>query len=137
LSRYDFAFPGADISSSSPDLAAIRGYVNTLQAGGGTAIYDATYAGYQAAAAGMQREPDRLYSIVLMTDGENNVGRDGSRFLADYRALPAAARGVKTFAVLFGEANPAALQQVADTTGGEGVDSRKTSLSQGCKGGRG
>jgi Ca-activated chloride channel homolog len=123
-------FTVADTSSSSPDLAAIRTYVNTLRASGGTAIYDAAYAAYQAAATSMQTEPDRLYSIVLMTDGENNVGRDGTRFLADYRALPAQVRAVRTFAVLFGEASPAELQQVADTTGGRVFDGRSTSLSQ-------
>jgi Ca-activated chloride channel homolog len=119
-----------DTSASSPDLAAIRSFVNSLQAGGGTAIYDAVYTAYQAAQSAMRTEPDRLYSIVLMTDGENNVGRDGTRFLSDYRQLPDNARAVKTFAVLFGEASPAELQQVADTTGGAVFDGRTTPLTQ-------
>jgi Ca-activated chloride channel family protein len=126
--KRDFAVN--DTSASSPDLAAIRSYVGTFQAGGGTAIYDAVYTGYQAAETAMRTEPDRLYSIVLMTDGENNVGRDGPRFVADYRQLPPEVRAVKTFAVLFGEANPAELQQVADTTGGTVFDGRSASLSQ-------
>jgi Ca-activated chloride channel homolog len=58
------------------------------------------------------------------------VGRDGPRFIADYRQLPASVRAVRTFAVLFGEASPAQLQQVADTTGGTVFDGRTTSLSQ-------
>jgi Ca-activated chloride channel homolog len=119
-----------DTGASSPDLAAIRTYVNTFQAGGGTAIYDAVYAGYQAAETAMRTQPDRLYSIVLMTDGENNVGRDGRRFLSDYRLLPDQARAVRTFAVLFGEASPTELKQVADTTGGTVFDGRASSLSQ-------
>jgi Ca-activated chloride channel family protein len=123
-------FSVSDISASSPDLAAIRAYVNTFQAGGGTAIYDAVYTAYQVAERSMQAEPDRLYSIVLMTDGENNAGRDSGRFLADYQRLPASARAVKTFAVLFGEASPAALQQVADETGGTVFDGRSASLNE-------
>jgi Ca-activated chloride channel family protein len=123
-------FTVTDTSASSPDLAAIRSYVNTLQAGGGTAIYDAVYSAYQAAGAAMRSDPGRLYSIVLMTDGENNAGRDSARFLADYRQLPPEVRAVRTFAVLFGEASPAALQQVADTTGGRVFDGRTASLSQ-------
>jgi Ca-activated chloride channel family protein len=119
-----------DTSSSSPDLAAIRSYVNTFQAGGGTAIYDAVYTAYQAAEAAMRLQPDYLYSIVLMTDGENNVGRDGSQFISDYRRLPAGARDVRTYAVLFGEASPDELKQVADTTGGMVFDSRSSSLTQ-------
>jgi Ca-activated chloride channel family protein len=80
----------ADAGASSPDLAAIRAYVNSLQAGGGTAIYDAVFGAYQIAATAMRTEPGRLYSIVLMTDGQNNVGRDGARFLADStRSMPA------------------------------------------------
>jgi Ca-activated chloride channel family protein len=123
-------FTVGDTSQSSPDLAAIRAYVSTFNAGGGTAIYDAVYAAYQAAETDLRREPDRLFSIVLMTDGENNVGRDASRFLTDYRQLPADARGVRTFPVLFGEASPGQLQQVADATGGKVFDSRSSSLSQ-------
>jgi Ca-activated chloride channel family protein len=123
-------FMVTDVSASSPDLAAIRNYVATLQAGGGTAIYDAVYTAYQVAQTGMRQEANRLYSIVLMTDGENNTGRDSSRFLADYGRLPLEVRAVKTFAVLFGEASPQALQQVADTTGGTVFDARSASLSQ-------
>jgi Ca-activated chloride channel family protein len=119
-----------DTGASSPDLAAIRSYVNTFQAGGGTAIYDAVYSAYQAAGAAMAQQPNYLYSIVLMTDGENNVGRDGPAFLSDYRRLPADVRAVKTFAVLFGEASPGELNQVASTTGGMVFDGRSASLSQ-------
>jgi Ca-activated chloride channel homolog len=123
-------FTVADVSASSPDLAAIRSYVATFQAGGGTAIYDSVYTAYQLAQAAMRREPDRLYSIVLMTYGENNVGRDSAHFLSDYNRLPPEVRAVKTFAVLFGEASPQQLQQVATTTGGAVFDARSVSLSQ-------
>jgi Ca-activated chloride channel homolog len=123
-------FTVADVSASSPDLAAIRSYVSSFQAGGGTAIYDSVYTAYQVAAAGIRQEPNRLYSIVLMTDGESNVGRDGPRFLSDYNRLPPEVRAVKTFAVLFGEASPQQLQQVASTTGGAVFDARSSSLSQ-------
>ncbi|TMC13498.1 MAG: VWA domain-containing protein [Chloroflexi bacterium] len=119
-----------DMSASSPDLAAIRSFVNTLRAGGGTAIYDAVYSAYQAAGTAIRAEPGRLYSIVLMTDGENNVGRDGPRFISDYRRLPDDGRAVKTFAVLFGEASPTELKQVTDTTGGQVFDARAASLTQ-------
>jgi Ca-activated chloride channel family protein len=123
-------FTVTDTSDSSPDLAAIRRYVNGLQAGGGTAIYDAVYAAYQAAAAGARADPHRFSSIVLMTDGQNNAGRDGARFISDYRALPPEARDVKTFAILFGEGSPAELQRVADATGGRVFDGRSVPLSQ-------
>ena len=122
-------FTIADTSSSSPDLAAIRTFVNGFSAGGGTGIYDAVYTAYQLAGTAIQREPNHLYSIVLMTDGENNAGRDVNRFLSDYRQLPGDAQDVRTFAILFGEASPKELQQVASATGGRVFDGRSTSLS--------
>ena len=35
-------------------------------------------------------DPNRLYSIVLMTDGENNAGVDPDQFAKDYAALAGA-----------------------------------------------
>jgi Ca-activated chloride channel family protein len=123
-------FTVTDTSASSPDLAAIRDYVNGFRAGGNTGIYDAVFTAYQVAQSVQGRQPDRYCSIVLMTDGENNTGRDGPRFLSDYRSLPAEVRAVKTFAILFGEANPAELQRVADATGGRVFDGRSAPLAQ-------
>jgi Ca-activated chloride channel family protein len=65
-----------------------------------------------------------------MTDGENNNGRDGNQFLRDYHALSPSARAIKTFTVLFGEASPQALKDIANSTGGTVFDSRTASLSQ-------
>jgi Ca-activated chloride channel family protein len=124
------SFTVNDTGSSSPDLAAIRSYVRTLQAGGNTAIYDAVYTAYQLAEQGQATEPDHYFSIVLMTDGENNTGRDGTAFIRDYQRLPASARAVKTFAILFGEGSPKELKQVADTTGGAVFDGRSAPLSE-------
>ncbi|MDQ6743436.1 MAG: substrate-binding and VWA domain-containing protein [Candidatus Dormibacteraeota bacterium] len=119
-----------DTGPSSPDLAAIRSFVNSLRAGGGTAIYDAVETAYQVAARDIQQEPDRYYSVVLMTDGENNNGHDVSHFLSTYQRLPADVRAVKTFTILFGEAQPKQLSQIADTTGGRVFDSRSAPLTQ-------
>jgi Ca-activated chloride channel family protein len=63
-----------------------------------------------------------------MTDGLNNRGIDVAGFADWYSHLPAADRGIKIFPVLFGEANPAELQQLAELTGGRIFDSRKNSL---------
>jgi Ca-activated chloride channel homolog len=118
-----------DVGSSSPDLTQIRDFVNSLQAGGGTAIYDALETAYQTAARDQQQDPDRYYSIVLMTDGQNTAGHDASHFLSTYNRLPPAVRAVKTFPILFGEAAPKELNQVADVTGGRVFDGRSASLN--------
>src|SRR3984893_8151649 len=118
-----------DISPQSQDFVKLRAYIDGLQAGGSTAIYDAMYRAYQVAAQRKAADPNRFYSIVLMTDGENNSGRDGNQFIQDFHRLPEDAQKIKAFTVLLGEANPDQLKQLADLTGGQVFDSRKTPLS--------
>jgi Ca-activated chloride channel family protein len=118
------------IDASDPTtLDALRHYIDGLQAGGGTAIYDAVAHAYDIAGAAKAGDPKRFYSIVLMTDGENNAGRSATDFLRDYGSLPPDTRAIKTFAVLFGEASPSDLQRLASATGGRVFDSRNTPLS--------
>jgi Ca-activated chloride channel family protein len=119
-----------DPNPNGPDMSALRDYINSLKAGGNTAIYDALEEAYVVAGAAKAQDPNRFYSIVLMTDGENNNGRDSNQFLRDYHSFSASTRGIKTFTVLFGEANPQALKDIAGTTGGTVFDSRTVSLSQ-------
>jgi Ca-activated chloride channel family protein len=119
-----------DPDPNGPDMTALRNYINSLQASGGTAIYDALARGYQVATDAQVAEPARFYSIVLMTDGENNGGRSASQFLNDYRPYYTGAHAIKTFTVLFGEANPRELQEIATATGGAVFDSRTSSLAK-------
>jgi len=123
------SFQLSDTGDNSSELRQIRGYVNGLHAGGGTAIYDALEAAYHISGNARANLPDDYYSIVLMTDGENNAGRDGSGFLSDYRGWPSSWRTIPTFPVLFGEGNPQQLQQIASTTGGTVFDGRNADLS--------
>ncbi len=124
----DRTFTITDVSSSSPDLAAVRSYVDRLQANDGTAIYDALIAAYVDAARAKAAEPDRFYSVVLMTDGENNTGHAASGFQNYYNAQPDAVKAIPTFAIIFGEASPQALTNIATLTGGQAFDSRNVSL---------
>ena len=64
-----------------------------------------------------------------MTDGEHNSGRDSNGFIVYFKGLPAQLRNVHTFPIIFGEASPAALKQVADVTGGQTFDARSVSMS--------
>jgi Ca-activated chloride channel homolog len=117
-----------DVSGNSPDLAAVRSYVDGLDAGGGTAIYDALQRAYVDAEAAKAAEPDRFYSIVLMTDGENNNGSDANGFQRFYSSQSNALKAIPTFAIIFGEASPDALSKIATLTGGQVFDSRNVSL---------
>jgi Ca-activated chloride channel family protein len=68
-------------------------------------------------------------SIVLLTDGENNSGTDPDQFLSEVKQYPPALKAVRTFSVLFGEASPQALKDVAEATGGQVFDGRTGNLA--------
>ncbi|ADP80254.1 vWA domain-containing protein [Pseudofrankia inefficax] len=122
-------FTVSDPTPGSADLKAISDYGAALRAGGNTAIYSALDAAYTTAAAGMKADPSALTSIVLMTDGENNRGLDSAGFLARYNTRPPDVRGVRTFAVDFGDADRAALTQIATSTGGAVFDATAPGVS--------
>ncbi|WP_241251342.1 substrate-binding domain-containing protein [Candidatus Protofrankia californiensis] len=126
-------FTVTDTQASSPDLAAIRSYVDGLRAEGGTAIYSALTDAYRLASDAIAREPGYLTSIVLMTDGENNTGLSAAQFRAGYQGLPQAARAVRTFCIIFGEARPDDLRSIATDTGGATFDARTSPLMDAFK----
>jgi Ca-activated chloride channel family protein len=125
----DKTFTINDVSSSSPDLAAVRAYVDNLQANDGTAIYDSLIRAYQDAAKAKVAQPDRFYSVVLMTDGQSNTGADANGFQRFYNSQPADVKAIPTFAIIFGEASPQELTNIATLTGGQSFDSRNVSLA--------
>ncbi|MEV0635990.1 substrate-binding domain-containing protein [Streptomyces sp. NPDC050619] len=101
--------------------------------GDSTAVWSALDHGYRIAADAVREDRERPVAIVLMTDGENNAGIGYAEFLRRYGELGAAAREVPTFPVHFGEADAAALEKVADATGGRMVDANRSSLSDAFK----
>jgi Ca-activated chloride channel homolog len=117
-----------DTAPDGPDMTAIRDYVNGLETYNSTAIYTALEAAYQQVQQAQVADPDRLYSIVLMTDGENNAGVTPDQFAQDLAALPDATKAVHTYPILFGEANKDAMSSIASLTGGTLFDATTTSL---------
>ncbi|MGN9781632.1 substrate-binding domain-containing protein [Nonomuraea sp. ZG12] len=123
--------PGAPVPFAVPAgnpeevLARIRRFAESLEAKGGTAIYDSLMAAYDRPLT-----PGRYSSIVLMSDGENANGSGYDDFAAHYRALPEERRRVPTFVVLFGESDVEEMSKVAALTGGAVFDARSTSLSE-------
>lgn len=113
---------GADKEIS---LAPARQFAQDLTPGGGTAIYSALSEAYRKIAIAQQQQPNRYYSVVLMTDGINNNGMDFDEFRAFFAQLPADTRKIKTFPILFGDADTQAMQQIADITGGKVFDGNK------------
>jgi len=121
-------FPIDSSDPSSPSLTSLRNYVDNLEATGGTAIYSALDQGYADAQRESRANPNSYVSIVLMTDGENNSGIPANQFLSEVNAN-GSATPIRVFTVLFGEASPKALSDIADATGGQVFDARHTQLS--------
>ena len=99
-----------------------------LQTGGNTAVYDSLIAAYRQfdTAAGK----DRFVSIVLMTDGESNRGKDLPAFKRFLAGRPTGAVPVPVFPILFGEAAEPQMRQIASATGGDTWDARGGDLTR-------
>ncbi|GAB3455918.1 substrate-binding domain-containing protein [Streptomonospora sediminis] len=112
-----------------PVLADIRETVAGLDADGGTAGYDALDAAFDRL-ADESGGGDRFTSIVLMTDGEVNAGMSLEEFTTAHKGYPAELRSVPVFPVVFGESDPAEMEELAGLTGGRAFDARDDSLDQ-------
>ena len=105
--------------------AELRSRADALVADGNTAIYSALAAAEELARQEQARDPDRFVSIVLLTDGENNSGITVEQFRAQYPdGMPA-----RIFPIVFGEANAARMQELAQLSGGREFDGRKARLA--------
>jgi Ca-activated chloride channel family protein len=117
-----------DTDPQGPDMQRIREFVDALEAEGNTAIYSALTEAYSEAAAAQARDPNRYYSIVLMSDGASNAGMDAEQFEDFYTRQSATARGIRTFTVVFGNADRATMEGIAATTGGRAFDGTRDPL---------
>ena len=114
-------------------LQEIKRYITDMQVGGGTAIFNALQTAYQQAAIAKKADPNRFYSIVLMTDGLNQNGIGYSDFNNFYVKESDTIAGIRVYPILFGEASIDELENLATLTGGKVFDSRKGSLAQAFK----
>ena len=122
-----------DDADREKNLAEIRNYVNGLQAGGGTAIYDSLEVAYGNALKAKKADPDSFTSIVLFTDGENTNGKNYDAFVTLYNQLVASNPEIKSipvFTVRFGEGATSELTGLADLTGGKVFDATKSDLTR-------
>jgi Ca-activated chloride channel family protein len=121
---------GSTPEENAKTRAAITDFVNPLSAGGATAIYSSVQQALVELGQERSRQTEkRYYTVVLMTDGENNRGLTQAQFEAWYRDQGDSVRGIPVFPILFGEGSPAELHQLADLTGGRLFDSRSTRLA--------
>ena len=122
-------FTVEDPDAAGADMTAIREYAESLSADGGTAIFSTLAEAYELAAEAQASDPERYYSIVVLSDGDNTEGASLTRFLNVYDGLPEAAKRIRTFTVLFGAADAESMERIAEATGGRVFDSRSAPLS--------
>lgn len=107
----------------------LRGFVETLQAGGGTALYSTLDLAYDLAYQELARYPGRLVTVVLLTDGQNNLGLPYPEFRRRWSGRSAGGGDpIRTFPILFGEASSTELDDIAQLTGGRSFDGRSADL---------
>jgi Ca-activated chloride channel homolog len=124
--------PGTPVRFEMPDeagkvetvLSRVRDFSAQLRADGGTAIFSSVKMALEAAQADRARAPDRQYSVVVMTDGKNENGISEQEFTTWYEGQSEARRGIPVFGLLFGKAEKAQLEHIAQLTGGRVFDAR-------------
>ena len=82
--------------------------VDILQAGGGTALYDGVMVGLSDLLAQQQRDPNGNYYLLLLSDGETNIGYEFEE-IKDIMAYS----GVRFYPVAYGEVNENEMQAIA------------------------
>lgn len=120
------SFEITDTRADSASMGQIRRYINSLKAGGGTAIYDALLAAYKIVEAKQKEDPNRLYSIVLLSDGRSESGSTFSEFQVNFQSIGEDARLAKTFPIIFGKADSQQMLKLAQITGGRIFDGTRS-----------
>jgi Ca-activated chloride channel homolog len=90
--------------------------VDSLFAGGGTALYDAIDAGYQHLAA-VKNLDAKIQAVVVLTDGEDTESKLKLNDLMERIRYNGETRAIHVFTIAYGrEARKDVLQQIADAT---------------------
>ena len=111
--------------------ASLRAYVESLGAGGSTAIYSTLDLAYDLAYQELRRYPGRVVTVVLLTDGQSNHGLPYAEFRERWAGRSAGgADPIRTFPILFGEASSSQLDDIAHLSGGRSFDGRHTDLRE-------
>ncbi|MEN9893973.1 MAG: hypothetical protein RLY78_4268, partial [Pseudomonadota bacterium] len=113
-------------AAGSATRAQLVAATEALQPHGGTAIYSALINALRLARQELHDDPQRLPTIVLLTDGANTAGEPPAAFDAAFAEGPP----VRVFTILFGEGEAAALQHIAELSGGQLFDAKRANLTE-------
>ena len=102
-----------------------QGYVDGLQAEGFTAIYDTLLDALRNS-----NLDEGISSIVVLSDGEVTRGADINGFREAYNQLSPQQKAIPVFVILYGEANEAEMNELAEMTGGAVFDAINGDLAE-------
>lgn len=121
---------GSKPEENAKARADIRQFTAPLEAKGSTAIYSSVrQALVELSQERAGAKSKRYYTVVLMTDGENNLGLTATEFASWYASQGDSCKGIPVFPIVFGEGSPTELGELARMTGGRLFDSRANSLA--------
>jgi len=101
--------------------------VDTLFASGGTALYDATLAGYQLAQEHAKTDPRRIHAVVVMTDGQDESSKLPLDALRS--GLATEDRQVRVFTIAYGNSTDTkVLDGIAEAGQGSSAKGNQTNI---------
>lgn len=109
--------------------AQLQQRLDGVTADGGTALYDAVSAAYSNLQERAAKNPMRTHAIVVMTDGNDE---NSKLSLPDLKKrFPADEAAIKVFTIAYGtEANPKALEEIAEAAKGSSVKGSVDTINQ-------
>jgi Ca-activated chloride channel family protein len=111
----EFHWSGEDVAVKQGREQLLE-QVDSLFAGGGTALYDSIDAGYQHLAAAAERDA-KIQSVVVLTDGEDTQSRMKLNELMERIRYNGETRAIHVFTIAYGQdARKDILQKIADAT---------------------
>jgi len=111
-------YPAVGPLELGAERARLTTRIEQIIAGGGTSLYDATAASYDAALARARRDTTRIHALVVMTDGRDESSQLTLAALQKHLAGEGDAM-VKVFTIAYGdEADPRVLEQIAEAAKG-------------------
>ncbi len=113
----DKVYPPVGPLPADTGLMQLDHQLDTLEASGGTSLYDAVDAAYALSVDRVKLDPSRAHAVVVMTDGAD----ENSKLTLDAlsRRFPPEETAVRVFAIAYGEqAQTKVLEQIADSARG-------------------
>jgi Ca-activated chloride channel family protein len=91
--------------------------IDSLFAGGGTALYDSIDAGYQQLASSSGSSDSKIQAVVVLTDGEDTESKTKLEDLMQHIQYNGENRAIHVFTIAYGkDAKKSILQKIADAT---------------------